>query len=361
MSRLTELNLLLNERCNLRCGYCHFRAPDELGVEMEPGQASRAVSLFFEAARSDPSTPRTLCFNADGEVTLARDLLGPCLVQASKLRDEAGLEGVTLALVTNATLVNRSLASMLERLGVVVTVSIDGPASCHDHYRRDTDGAGSHAAVVRGLGHLHRAGVPASLRAVHGPDTVHLIAESWQDMRGHAPPRPIKLRAQRLPGPPWFEASWAHRYAEASHRAVRHMLRSGAPWQGLPDHARHMAAWMRTGQTRGRCCQAGHGMLWLTPSGALVPCGLMSRGEHSMGNMADIQTLEQLEALLDHPLSVAMRDGAPSLHEPCRSCRWLPACGGGCPMEALDQDLQPVPPPLCKLYRSLGDLLEEEL
>jgi len=36
-------------------------------------------------------------------------------------------------------------------------------------------------------------------------------------------------------------------------------------------------------------------------------------------------------------------------------------CGGGCPMEAMDQDLQPMSPPLCMLYRSLGDLLEEEL
>lgn len=361
MSRLRELVVLLNERCNLRCDYCHYFAPQAPGRELSSAQVARAVALFFEAARSDPTQARTLCFNADGEALLSRPILEAGLAQAASLRAEVVADAVTIALVTNATLVDRRFARLLARLGVAVTVSMDGAAACHDRHRCDSAGQGSHHVVLEGLAHLHQAGVPTSLRAVHSPQTADKLVESWSELRGHGPPRPIKLRPQRLPGPPWFEPAWAMAYARAYHRSVRRMLRMGTPWQALPDRARHMAAWLREGRRRERPCHAGHAMLWLTPSGELVPCGLLARGPRSLGQLDDVQHLEGLEALLDHPLCTALRDGAPAVREPCHSCRWLPGCGGGCPMEALDQDLGPVSPPLCALYRSLGELLEAEL
>ena len=361
MSRLRELVVLLNERCNLRCDYCHFCAPQPPGHELSLESTSRAVGLFFEAASHEPDLPRTLCFNADGEALLSRGTLTAALVQAARQRDRHGLSGVTIALVTNATLVDAAFARRLARLGVAVTVSMDGASACHDTHRRDVRGAGSHQAVIQGLAQLHRAGVPTSLRAVHSPQTVGQLAQSWSELRGHGPPRPVKLRPVRLPTPPWFEPAWAAQYARAYRHAVRRMVRAGTPCQALPDRARHMAAWLVEGRRRERPCSAGHAMLWLTPAGSLVPCGLLSRGPYSLGHIQDVPGLAELEALLDHPLSAALRDNAPALREPCRSCRWLPGCGGGCPVEALDEKLEPVPPPLCMLYRSLGELLEAEL
>ncbi len=361
MSRLRQLVLLLNERCNLRCGYCHFRSPDEHGRELEPELVARAVSLFFEAARDADGEPCVLSFDADGDAVMTRALLVHGLRQAARLRAEGGLDNVTIVLNTNGTLVDGRFAKLLARLDVAVTISLDGPAGCHDFYRIYSAGHGSYDQVRQGLGELHRHGVSASLRAVHGPATLPWLRHSWSELRGHAPPRPIKLRPVRLPGPPWIEPAWAAAYARAYRRAVRAEIRGGAHWMTLPDHARHFATWMKERKVRDRVCEAGHSMLWLSAGGDLLPCGLLSRGSRSMGKLSDIHDLEALEALLDHPLSAAMRDNAPGKRDPCRSCRWLPACAGGCPMEAMDADLQPVEPPLCVLYRSLGDTLEEEL
>ncbi len=361
MSRLTELVLLLNERCNLRCEYCHFRAPDERGVELDPAWLERAVELFVEAARREPERARVLCFDADGEALASRPLLMAGLAQAAGARRAHGLGGLTIALATNATLLDPPTVRALSRCGVAVTVSLDGSAACHDHHRRDEAGQGSHAAVLRGLTLLHRAGVPTSLRAVHSPATLPQLLESWQQLRGHAPPRPIKLRPVRLPGPPWFEPAWVERYSQAYLDAVRAMLRYGAPWQALPDRARHMAAWLVEARPRGRRREAGHGMLWLGADGRLHSCGLLSRGPGRLGHIRDIHHLESFEALLEAPQSRALRANAPEQREPCSSCRWLPGCGGGCPIEALDEKLEPVTPPLCMLYRGLGTLLEAEL
>jgi radical SAM protein with 4Fe4S-binding SPASM domain len=361
MSRLTELVILLNERCNLRCDYCHFRAPDERGEELRTDWLERAVDLFVQGAQQDPERPRVLCFDADGEALASRALLEAGLARAASARREHGLDALTIALATNATLLDPPFVRALRRWGIAVTVSLDGSAACHDHHRRDEGGRGSHAAVLRGLTLLHRSGVPTSLRAVHSPDTLPQLLESWQQLRGHAPPRPIKLRPLRQPAPPWFEPVWVERYTRAYLKAVRAMLRHGAPWQGLPDRARHMAAWLVEGRPRGRCCEVGHGMLWLGADGRLLSCGLLSRGTDSLGHIGEVDDPAALEALLDGPRARTFRAHAPPAREPCASCRWLPGCGGGCPIEALDEKLEPVAPPLCMLYRGLGELLEAEL
>ncbi len=359
MSRLRELVLLVNQRCNLGCTYCSFRGPaGQPGIEVQPGRVWKAIDLFFDGAQSEPRLPRVLCFDADGEALASRQLVEEALARAARAKQQVGASATVIALVTNGTLVDTPFATLLRDLNVVATVSLDGPASSHDHHRVHPNGQPSHEAVTRGIALLREAGVPTSLRAVVTPETLGGLRQTWSTLHAENPARPVKLRPVRATQPPLYDPGWIESYTQTYVRCTLDLLRDGVPWTDLPDHARQIAAWLVEGTPRGHYCEAGHGMLWMTPAGALVPCGLLSQHPDTLGQIDEQAEPTDLEALLDHPLSTLFREQAPPTRDPCASCRWLPACGGGCPFEAMDTNLEPTQPALCTLYRTLGTALE---
>ena len=58
------------------------------------------------------------------------------------------------ALQTNATLITDTFAKYLSKSNFLVGVSLDGPQSIHDRYRRYKKKIGSHADTMRGIGYL---------------------------------------------------------------------------------------------------------------------------------------------------------------------------------------------------------------
>lgn len=58
------------------------------------------------------------------------------------------------ALQTDATLITENFAKFLSKSKFLVGVSLDGPQSLHDRYRRYKKTIGSHADTIRGIGYL---------------------------------------------------------------------------------------------------------------------------------------------------------------------------------------------------------------
>jgi uncharacterized protein len=81
--------------------------------------------------------------------------------RVTSLQQKYGRNGVHVAngLQTNGTLLDDDLARHLARFHFLLGVSLDGPESVHDRFRRSFGGAGSHAQVLRGIGVLRRHGV----------------------------------------------------------------------------------------------------------------------------------------------------------------------------------------------------------
>lgn len=354
-----DLTLLLTSTCNLRCSYCPFPShggPGAAvgGTRLDRGRVLRAVDLYLAHAAEAPDRFRLLTFNADGEALLCRDDLLAGLERAAALRRELAVHGLILALVTNATLVDDAIADRLAALGVGVTVSLDGDASAHDRHRTGTGFAPSHAATVRGIGCLLRAGVPLRLRAVVTPETVDRLPETWAFLRSFGPGVPAKIRPVRLPGPDPLPPAWVDRYARAYLDLLEILLQRGEFVEHLPDEAAEAARSLATGQPRSPWCGTGRSMLWLTPGGTFTPCGLLSPDEDGLGYVDDLAGPADFAALVHQPPSQALDAARPEAREPCRSCPWRPACLGGCPvMAGRPGSLRP--PPLCPLYRGVAE------
>jgi len=354
---VTELNILLNDRCNLQCSYCHFRQRDPRRCrELESRQLDHALQLFFGHTALDPTLPRVLCFNADGEVLTSRALLLWAVERAARLRDQLGAVALTVAVVTNGTLVDEEVASRLARCGAVVTVSIDGAADAHDRHRRGADGDPTHEAVLAGIGRLRAAGVPLSFRAVVTEETAPALAETHGFLQRLGPARPIKLRpVRRSTGAP-FPPAWVSRYGEHYLERVRQLLDTGATSDALPDDALHFVRFAADGVVRPSYCNAGRSMLWLAPTGELSCCGLLTGAEHALGVVDELERPRDLEHLLARGARGPL---ARPLPRRCRGCDWRDACAGGCPALAqLDGDAEGLNP-LCSFYAALGALVAE--
>ena len=88
-----------------------------------------------------------------GEPTLMGDQF---FRKVMKLQIKYGRKGARVmnALQTNATLITETFAKFLSKSKFLVGVSLDGPQSIHDRYRKYKKKHGSHADTVRGIRNL---------------------------------------------------------------------------------------------------------------------------------------------------------------------------------------------------------------
>ncbi|MBK6900726.1 MAG: radical SAM protein [bacterium] len=150
-SRISQMTLTLDERCNLRCAYCpHTRAVawtrphGERRMSEETVRA--AVDLFLTCAGG--GSPSISLYG--GEPLLAPGLVRMVadLVQAEQ-RPE-----IRIILDTNGTLLDDAMVELIAERGLYLQVSLDGPAPIHDRWRTTSDGRPTHATVMAGLARL---------------------------------------------------------------------------------------------------------------------------------------------------------------------------------------------------------------
>ena len=135
----------LTKRCNLRCVHCRAESYDK-EFEHELSLQDCKNILDSIAAYYKPIMVLT-----GGEPLYRKDLFD--------IAGYANGKGLPIALATNATLIDREIASAIKKSGFDrVSISIDGPdALTHDSFRGIP---GSFDKALQGAQLLHEAGVP---------------------------------------------------------------------------------------------------------------------------------------------------------------------------------------------------------
>ncbi len=350
---LSELNLLLNNSCNLACTYCHFTAnrcyPP---MEMSRTMLLDRINWFFSQLPDDIQSPALLCFNADGEAFMSRQLLFAGITAAHRLRSQNGRDNLVLALVTNAALIDREAARFLAEHRVSVTVSIDGPPAVTNRHRRDTAGKPAAQAINAGISFLKEAGIPLLVRATVTPQTLDSLYSSFRYLNSLEPASPVKLRPVRS-GCDAFAFGWIDAFTDSYIKLAKRLLNEDLPVSALPDDIFHMMRFLLEGTKRFPWCAAGDSMLWVRPDGAICACGLYT------GTGSIQQPRNRWDEWRSETGIKRFREEASNLPDSCLSCRWLGACAGGCP--AYPAASTGGHRPLCRLYRELGELCSQHL
>lgn len=139
--------------CNLRCEYCFYLGHQSFYPETRRHRMSAEVLAAMIRSYMATEQPSYQFGWQGGEPTL----LGVDFFrQVVRLQQQYGRSGANVAngLQTNGTLIDDDLAAHLAEYHFLTGVSLDGPVYLHDKYRHRVAGGGSHADVLRGIGHL---------------------------------------------------------------------------------------------------------------------------------------------------------------------------------------------------------------
>jgi uncharacterized protein len=152
LSRKFHASVVLNLDCNLACPYCF-----EEGVRGRHYMSFETADCLVEMIeRHHLSHGRRVSLDFyGGEPLLSRDLIGSISERLQKSSSEKGLP-YSFSLVTNGTILTRSVAEELKVLGMKnAKVTLDGPREIHDLSRPFASGRGSsYDVIVRNIGQV---------------------------------------------------------------------------------------------------------------------------------------------------------------------------------------------------------------
>lgn len=148
----SQLVLSLTEQCNMRCEYCgyHDRYDDgNLCEEMSLGTAKKAIKLYLEHA---VAVSEVVISFYGGEPLLKLEFIKECVQYAQSM--SLG-QHIKFHITTNGVLLNRDVVDYLKDHDFVVSVSIDGPRTLHDRYRKSIDKKGTYDTVINNLKNIY--------------------------------------------------------------------------------------------------------------------------------------------------------------------------------------------------------------
>ena len=129
---LNKLGVLTNTSCNLSCRYCYVkRSPKKITYSI----FRKSLATFIQFYKNNPQDSRypSLVF-VGGEPLLCWDILKKSILFAYK-----AINHLNVSVVTNGTLLDYSKFSFLNKLGVRIILSLDGPADIHNYYRKSDE------------------------------------------------------------------------------------------------------------------------------------------------------------------------------------------------------------------------------
>ncbi len=151
--------------CNLACVHCR-----RLEVSKELSKQDLSTEQSIQFIRTLPETGRPILVFSGGEPLMRPDLF--------TLAEEAVKVGLPIALATNGTIMDPTLAARVRDVGFKrVSISFDGPdAPTHDQFR----GAGAFDASISGFKELRKAGLSMQINTTVAKHNYRKLDETYQ-------------------------------------------------------------------------------------------------------------------------------------------------------------------------------------
>jgi uncharacterized protein len=331
--------LHVTNQCNLRCTYCYLAKTNEA---MTPRTARAAIDTVLEAARLHGYSNVMLKY-AGGEATLNMPLVEDMQRYAETRAAvwDTNLRGVVLS---NGVRLNPQMLERIQRAGLRLMISLDGPQAIHDAQRPTRGGQGSYSRVVAGIERARALGLDLTISitvtgaSVTGlPELVewllardlHFSLNFYRDNDCSASFSQLQLDEHRL-----IDG------LRAVYRVIEQQLPSYSLLGCLLDRANLIAPHDRT-------CAVGENYLVIDQQGRVAKCQMeIERPITSIWEPDPLRTI-RLDTTGVQNLSVDQKEG-------CRECAWRYWCAGGCPIATFRATGRyDVKSPNCGIYQAL--------
>jgi uncharacterized protein len=315
--------------CNLGCDYCFYRrtTPELYPFEKKHRMDREVMEILVKDMLSYRFSETIFCWQG-GEPTLMGLDFFEDVIETQMKHGKAG-QVVGNAFQTNGILIGDAWARFLAEYKVVVGLSLDGPRSVHDNYRKSLGGAGTFERVMETAELFLRYGVAFNILCVvnglnqdqgrtvyrffrnQGFDYIQFIPCLETDpATGEALPfsaTPDGLARFFREVFEEYERDGFPHVSERNFDALMNLHLSGKPNMCTFD---------------GRC----GGYLVVEYNGDVYPCDFFVESDWNLGNIRD----KKLAEFFDHPLMKSFAKAKDDRPAECDDCRWLKWCYGGC-------------------------------
>ena len=316
--------------CNLGCRYCYYRSAGA-GARKRGRHPQRMTPDILEAvirAYLQTDQPIYSMIWHGGEPTL---LPGGFYKNAIAFQKKHARKGSRIAnsIQTNGVGISEPLARLMGRYRFVCGVSLDGPATVHDIYRRTKQGRPTHRNVIEGIRTLAGAGVPVSILVVVSQANVHAPLEVYRYLKA--------CGFDRIQCIPCVETDAGGRlceYAIDGEQWGRFLISIFKAWFEKDIHRISIRLFesILARQVYGAaidCYNSGacNRYLVVESNGDVYPCDFFVRPEYRLGNILERPFAEIVADSRYRRFSAAKKNWHPT----CSQCEYIELCMGDCP------------------------------
>ncbi|MEA2013520.1 MAG: anaerobic sulfatase maturase [Verrucomicrobiota bacterium] len=313
--------------CNIRCNYCFYLKKHKLYPDLKMHRMSNFVlDKMISSFMALPMQQHTFGWQGGEPTLMGVDFFR----RVTSLQEQYGKRGtkVSNGLQTNGTLIDDALAKHLAKYNFLVGVSLDGPPSLHNTYRKDIDGKGTHEDVIKGIRKLDTHNVEYNILTllnssnIKNPEVIYryLCDNEWFfqqyipcvefDSTGNPLPWGISGEEYGLFLSKIFDLWYKNDTRKVSIRFFDSIL------SYLVDGIRNVC------QMGDNCCQ----YLVVEYNGDIYPCDFFVLPELKIGNI----TKDSWESLLDSEIYKKFGAQKHDWNQECKSCKFLNLCQGDC-------------------------------
>jgi uncharacterized protein len=331
---ITSVVLKVAAGCNLNCSYCYeYNMGDDSWRRKPAGVSDEVVDLLGRRIGEHAASHGLTAFDVSlhgGEPLLVG---APRLADiAARLRARVGpAVQLHFGMQTNGTLITPEAAAILRDAGIMVGVSLDGPASANDANRVDKRGHGTHDAAVRGVRTLRQTAPEAFAGILCVVNVTSSATETFEHLADLGAPMLDFL----LPHGTWDRLPPGKRSPEDASYG-RWLTEAFDAWFDGTRRSvsiryfESMIAGMLGGESTTEALGPGPvTLVTVATDGAIEGVDTMKSvhpGAQQLGINLSAATLDQARRA-DH---VRMRQaGVDGLCETCRDCPIVRTCGGG--------------------------------
>lgn len=341
--QISNLNLLVTEKCNLTCSYCQITKNTKSSKSMSIDIARKTMEHFFSVLNGD--------FDSTINITGGEPLLNWPTVKYIIKHSKEYSSYCRMVMFTNAMLMTSEKARFLAENNVFVIVSFDGPKFIHDQNRRNGE-LGSYEQAVTGYNLAKNAGCKCAISAVandfslsNTSDFSKWVVSMEPDSLGfNYPHLLLDFPSSNFD----FE-----QYANAIIFLHKEMRNNNIYFENFERFKKVLSK----KEIRLSECQAcGKGMT-VRPDGMVGPCKSLLVSDLECHLLNDYH-FDKNGSLINWANRKTVND------ENCRNCRALSICGGGCAYDSYiinNGDISKMDSRMCNYVKKVFDQIMEDI
>lgn len=329
---------ILTEQCNLACKYCFLGNNDSARRcnfkkgNMPIDTAEKALQFFLRELKKHPDQenlePAIIFYG--GEPLINFEALEYVASRINELKkSEKCLEKIHMNVVTNGTLLTKERLLKMSKLGVGIGISIDGCNEKANEMRVDTSGKPIFDKIISVLDTAKENNVAISF-------SVTLTEESLKSKEGILD----LIKKYNIKGFGFnilMNSDGLGLSSDYYERASKFIIDSFIELRKIGVYEdrvmRKLKAFQKAQVYYSDCAAQSGGQVVFVPDGSIGVChGCLAERKYFISNIDD----ENFDAASNETLK-EWASLSPINKEECQNCSALGICGGGCPIDAINE------------------------